>query len=262
MGRGSRENDINDRFTSSLIEEEFRRLTRELRGQRPTRDGDDEMSSSLKNTRKYANTGDIRQKLNNTIVVYDGTPVYCSNNGESSKIELFGLLLDGQNRSTYRKTIEYDDPKLSAQSPPIGYINVTADNAIYASRVPSRRFSIGLTRECLEFRSITGTAVNSPIRNWPYNSALDQTIRGVYKRPHIILDELYKPNSEKAWAQAFTRTLAFGFSKQYGLRLFHKNTAIAYYNPKDQKFHPIKNGMLLVDNILVKQGIKSYAPQR
>ena len=214
----------------------------------------------LKDTTKFASAADIRQKVNGTILTYDGVPCYCMNNGDSDKIEVLGLILDKKTgNSQFRKTIEYNDPLLSIQSPNIGYMNVDNRVAIYLSRVPSRRFTIGLTRECFEFKNILGNSVGSPFGNWPYSEELHKTISNNFESPLNILNRLYNPKLNTAWSQAFSRTLAFGYSEGHGLRVFHKNTPIAYYNPKDKIFCSIKPDAILVENILVKHGIKNYA---
>lgn len=211
----------------------------------------------LKNDVKFSTTADIRQKLNNSVVTYDGVPVYCQSTGESSKLTIYGLITkDGKH--SLKKEIEYDDDKFVPQSPPLGYINITPNLTYYASRIPARRFSIGLLRDSIEFRNITGQGVGLPF-TWPWSEELHNTIINKYPTPVSILERLYKKDAP-AWSQAFTRTLAFGYSTQNGLRVFHKNTPIAYYNPTKQKFCPLKDSQSLVENILVKHGIKFYAP--
>ena len=212
----------------------------------------------LKDTTKFATTADIRQKLHNSLVFYNGIPVYCTNNGESSSIKIYGLMLNESENSKFIKEIEYDDPKLNIQSPRIGYVNKTENTVVYLSRIPSRQFHIGLTYNTVEFRTIVGTKAEG-FKNWPFIPQLHDSMIDKYPNATNILNRLYKP-ANKTWSQAFTRTLAFGFSEQSGLKLFHKNTPIAYYNSKDSSFKSIREGSSLVENILIKHGLKSYAP--
>lgn len=213
---------------------------------------------TLKDTTKFATTADIRQKLHNSVVMYDGFPVYCTSNGDSSSIKVYGLILNTEGKSKFIKDIEYDDPKLSIQSPRIGYVNKGLDAVVYLSRIPSRQFHIGLTSNTLEIKTIVGTKADG-FRNWPFNPQLHDAMTGKYPAAIEILRRLHKP-AYKTWSQAFTSTLAFGFSEQSGLKVFHKNTPIAYYNSKESTFKSIREGSSLVENILTKHGLKSYAP--
>lgn len=212
---------------------------------------------ALKDTRKFASTADIRQKLNNSIIMYLDIPVVCTCTGESSKIRIRGLSLNKDGYSDFDKEVEYDDVNLIMQSPPLGYVNNSKTTAIYTSRIPLRQFHIGLTANCVEYRNITGSH-HPGLSDWPWSIDLKKTFTNDYPSPIEILDRLYKKGN-KAWSQAFSRTLAFGFSEENGLRLFHKNTPIAYYKPKENAFFPIKKESTLVENILMKHGIKNYA---
>lgn len=213
---------------------------------------------ALKDTKKFATTADIKQKINGTIIMYDNIPVYCQNSGDSTRIEVYGLLTDKSDNSIFRKTLEYDDDKFIYQSPRIGYVNKAPNNVVYVSRIPSRQFHLGLTHNILEYRTITGTKT-AGFAKWPFVKELHEAIINTYPTALEVLKRLHKVDNT-SWSQAFSRTLAFGFSEQNGLKLFHKNTPIAYFNPKKSCFESIREGSSLVENILIKHGIKAYAP--
>lgn len=207
----------------------------------------------MRNTNKFASESDIRQKLDSSIIFYDDKPYYLRASGETTVVSLYDLRTG---KSSLQ--VEYDDARFTYRSPQVGYVNIGAFACVFVNRVPSRMFKLGLTFNSLSYYSITGQSVKNPISNWPFQDNFADSLENRYPSPSTILNKLGK-SKDVAWSQAFSKTLAFGYSTQHGLRLFHKNTPIAYYNPKTSEFKALKEDNILVDRILTKHGIKQYA---
>jgi hypothetical protein len=82
---------------------------------------------------------DIRARLGDTVIRYDGRPYYCTVDGE--QIVLHDLI---SRQIIHRKTP--DDPGLDVSSLDLGYVNLEVPHraAVYLERLPSRRYRQGV----------------------------------------------------------------------------------------------------------------------
>ncbi len=204
---------------------------------------------------KFFSTNDIRQKIDVSVIRFNGKAYYARHNGESDQITLYRVETQKTEEKTPGKKISYDHPDLDFSSPPLGFMNYTPTNCMFLSRIPSRRFVSGLQGSALECTSLNGQPCNLPF-SFPWSDNLRKTIEDEYESAISILNRLKK--HESAWSQAFNRSLAFGYTKTNGLRLFHKHVPIAIYNENNKGFEPLKTSNFLVDSILQKNGIKYY----
>lgn len=99
---------------------------------------------------------DIRRRLHNSILFYNGVPVACRH-VEGEIVQLFEL------RSFYDRagttplaTIAYTDPKLDDSIPTLGYVNVPGRRAMLASRTTARVQRSGLPYECVLMDGVYG----------------------------------------------------------------------------------------------------------
>lgn len=207
----------------------------------------------MRNTSKFATESDIRQKLDSSIILFDDRPMYTRASGDTTKVSLYNLRTG---KDQY--VVEYDDARFNYRSPVVGYVNVGAFACVFINRIPYRMFKIGLTSNNLSYYSITGQPVKCPISNWPFQPFFADCLENIYPSADTILSKIGK-TKDMAWSQAFSRNLAFGYSTAHGLRIYHKNTPIAYYNTKTSEFKAIREDNILVDRILNKYGIKQYA---
>lgn len=204
---------------------------------------------------KFNSPADVRQKVDQTIIRYNGKAFYARHNGDSDKITLYKVEKGTPGENRKGKSLSFDDNSFDFSSPPLGFMNVNESSCIFLSRIPSRRFSSGLAAHSLEGTSLNGQRCNLPFE-FPWSDDLRKVIEDEYVPATTILRN-YK-DKETAWSQAFSRNLAFGFTKTNGLRLFHKHIPIAFYNPRNTGFQPTGSGNFLVDTILHKHGLKSY----
>jgi hypothetical protein len=207
---------------------------------------------------KFNTPADIRQKVDLSIIRYNGKAFYARHNGESNQITLYRVERKADSSADMvakAKKVAFNDSKIDYSSPPLGFMNNGMNSCIFLSRIPSRRFSSGLVGQALEGTSLNGQRCSLPFE-FPWSDELRRTIEGEYDSALMVLRS--HVNMKEAWSQAFARNLAFGFTKTNGLRLFHKHIPIAVYDERRGGFHPTKSDNFLVDSILHKNGIKSY----
>lgn len=204
---------------------------------------------------KFSSPIDIRQKVDQTVIRYNGKAFYARHNGESESITLYRVGPKDEDLSERAKKVSYNDPLLDFSSPPLGFMNTEHNTCVFLSRIPSRRFQSGLSMGALEGTTLNGSQCSVPI-NFPWSDELRCTIEDIYPTAREVLKK--NRNNTEPWSQAFSRILAFGFSKTNGLRLFHKHTTIALYE-KGTGFIPVRSVNFLVDTILHKHELKNYA---
>jgi hypothetical protein len=207
---------------------------------------------------KFSTPADVRQKIDLSIIRYNGKAYYARHNGESNLITLYRVEKKAATQEEIvakSKKVSYTDKNLDYSSPPLGFMNSNENMCIFLSRIPSRRFSSGLVNQSLEGTSLNGQKCSLPFE-FPWSDELRKTIEEEYDSALTILKA--HNQMKEAWSQAFARNLAFGFTKTNGLRLFHKHIPIAMYNEKHGGFQPTKSNNFIVDSILHNYGIKSY----
>lgn len=108
--------------------------------------------------------GDIRQMYEHTIVMHGNKPVYISRVGDRGEVRFTDLL-------SQKKEVE--EFSLKAFTPPaarrLGMIN-TCGSVVYASRVPIRRYKVGISFENLKVDSI---------RDIEYPEGKEQTVNRI-----------------------------------------------------------------------------------
>lgn len=106
---------------------------------------------------------DIHQQYNNTLFLYENSPVYCERMGgdrEKKEIVLFDL------RTQKRKAVPFTFAKIRPLDRRIGFVN-SDEHAVYLSRIPARRMQVGISKETLKASPIqtkNGGALDVVIR--------------------------------------------------------------------------------------------------
>lgn len=99
---------------------------------------------------RFVSAEDIRTKLHGSWVYYDGTPVWVKTGVSPSdylKISLFEIR-NGEYSEPL--VVKVTDPLLQMKDFPMGWFNSDrCQEAVYASRIPMRRYKQGLTEETL-----------------------------------------------------------------------------------------------------------------
>lgn len=106
---------------------------------------------------KYETLEEIKQRIQNSIVMYDGAPVYISDvtsgldevkDPQIARV-FFVELPYGANKQRQRKYLS--SKKFDLATPPLGYANLgDSKDVVYFSRAPVRQYQQGLTQQVLK----------------------------------------------------------------------------------------------------------------
>lgn len=174
---------------------------------------------------------DLQQKLNATVCMYDGKPVWVEAVGSSVVIS---DLPGGDNR----RTIKASDPKFDISTPPLGYCD--GDVVKYYSRIPIRRSVQGLSS-----RSLRGERL--PIR---FNADRDggTNDRTFFTRQFVdMMMGKYRPledtlkylrnkithHLDETLDAAVSRNIALQINKLGIIHVFYKQDLVGWIAPDD-----------------------------
>lgn len=120
----------------------------------------------------YTTELDIRRRLHESIIMYDGEPWYVA----SYKRELpyYNLILQCLKNSSTIKEIKCTDPKIDLRTPKLGYFKSSQDRWKYLTRIATRSFKQGLSLRNLAFKSSSSglRGVSSLVGDGMYNCIL------------------------------------------------------------------------------------------
>ena len=161
--------------------------------------------------KEYDNGSDVRMRLNNTIVFYEGKPYYCKTYEEGSPNWMMLILSSLEDKP---KTIEikHTDPKLDTSAPRLGYIN-WANSAYFLSRAPARLQSQGLRSDTI------WTKPRLVSSNYFTSSAMGNALLGKYPK----VSEAEKMLNTLSFSKvAIHRDFAIGWKDNLRIGLFYQ----------------------------------------
>lgn len=168
---------------------------------------------------KYFNREDMQRKLNETICLWDGEPVYVSTGHGSAgdQVDIFRFSERGLGDST---RIDHTDPRFVDRSLPLGFLN-RYQTCGYVSRVPYRRNIQPISSRQLQIEPDFGGG-------WFLSNEFANTIRGRYPS---YADSLAWVTNGAYQGSAFCRDACIAVRqgiKQPGL--YYKTRLIALWN--------------------------------
>lgn len=181
-------------------------------------------------TRRYDVPHDVEMRLNNSVLRYDGVPVFIKSIPNSLNVNLFDLSEEGKPIGK----ADSSDPRLDITSPPLGFGFGEKHNTLfYFSRIPWRQQKQGLCNDNVEFRSFyidrdrSGTVQSNINRGFttkwqPFKDAIE----GKYKSIPTIVAAI----RDGVIGLPFDRSFALvGLPKQKAIVIQCKNIHLGYY---------------------------------
>jgi hypothetical protein len=148
----------------------------------------------------FENYGDLRLRLKNSIIRYNGHPIFIMDALGTGEL-MYKTLEDLDRNPHYPGDLVHsDDPGIDIDPVPLGYVNLRGKDAQYFVRVPWRRYRHGLTPESMSIMTPVGQ-LEHPQYVKPEEAFswvdLSDTIRGRYPYFEDIL-EWFKHRNQPA----------------------------------------------------------------
>lgn len=196
---------------------------------------------------EYLSRDDARLRLNHTVCMYQGKPVYVRLDQEDfeSQYECRVLDLHKVNNGGGRgKKVDYRDDAFEAKNIELGYCQ-TGTNAVYLSRLPIRHNQQGLKQESVMCEP-------SSIGYDFYSEDMAHCIMGKHRSLKTALAML-NDGYEKI---PLSRTLAVGWLDRTKIALYYKEQVVALKEDTTSKFNIISSKTSsFVTRIIDKQGV-------
>ncbi len=170
---------------------------------------------------RYLNGDDVHRRLHNTIVRYQGQPVFCRQCEDSLYLDLRPL----RKTSFSIKEIHSSDEELDVSSPPLGYMN-TPTCSVYVQRVATRKQHQGFCTNVAQ-QYVEGE--------------LDDSLNSYFAGPHMadLIEDIYpkisacinKLKNHTVWSVAFHRKFSFNKIPYGPVNLNHMNRPIGWMHP-------------------------------
>jgi hypothetical protein len=188
----------------------------------------------MKDKSYFSNAGDIRQKLNGTVIQYKGEPYYATADGENENV--FLAPIDGKSEKSI--TTDPDDKHLDIASPPLGFTNYD-EACYYVGRVPHRRSVQGLSESNMHMHDISGNFIGFK-SGFFAAPRMRACILGEYPTFQSCLKRFLNANPGKELSAAFARQFALRKPKgTSNVVLHHKFMPIAEYDRASERFNLI-----------------------
>jgi hypothetical protein len=189
----------------------------------------------MKDKSFFANSHDLRQKLNGTVVQYKGEPVYIECDGQNDELYCTYIGRDDKNDDRHFK-VDPDDRHLDISSPPLGFANFE-QTCLYIGRIPSRRSVQGLSEISLSYLNLNGMEVTSRPRSFFASKRLYNCIKGIYTPYEKIIKRCLNTGDDIEYSQAFARQFALQKAPNtQSIFLFHRTQQIGEYDRKEGRF--------------------------
>ena len=197
-------------------------------------------------SRVYESLADLRMRLNGTVVLHKGDPVFVSVEDSTNWETVYlASLTSGKN---YR--VSYKE--LDTSSPQLGYMN-WKDNAYYVERISGRWQFQGLRQEGLTIRDLGRNAIG----NYLTSKSFASCILADHPTLKSALDDVL---NFRAIKRAFHRDLAVGRGAQGRINLYYKDTVIGNRVHDADKFSLIHSkGSSFIHNLLIEEKLVEIA---
>jgi len=170
------------------------------------------------------NLVDQRMMCQNALIFYRNRPVFVDRIVNEQEAFVFDL------KEQRQKKVKWDIDRAAPMARRLGMIN-TPYGAVYLTRMPVRKFSIGL-RDDEDNRNIAVAALNEAIYN-NRQAAITHVreLRGAGIRDAIM--GVY-PTLDEAWELSKSGNVT-AFDRQFAVdgnaRIYYKTTCVGYYDP-------------------------------
>lgn len=196
---------------------------------------------------EYLSRDDARLRLNHTVCLYEGKPVYVRLDNEEYDSACECRIWDlhkVNDRGGRGKKIDYRDKGFDAKNIELGYCQ-TGTTAVYLSRLPVRHNQQGLKQE-----SVMGEPSNIPYEF--YSEDMSHCIMGKH-RPLKTALAMLNDGYEKI---PISRTLAVGWLDRTKIALYYKEQIVALKEDTTSRFNMISSKTSsFVMRIIDKQGV-------
>lgn len=191
---------------------------------------------------RYDNNQDISQRLASSVLKYEDDFYYAS---LSDRVELALDLYPLRSRAQREKTVSANDEKLFHGAFPLGYVNSKDKTVQYLTRMPVRRYKVGITPEnttVLEFFKNNG---RPQFRRVPVDKSflVSPEARSTYLGQYPTFDEGMELVKSKEWDRiAVDRKMAIGFDDLEILKVSWFGTTVGIFS-KNKILVPEKYGV-------------------
>lgn len=173
---------------------------------------------------------DLRTMYTHSLVIYKNRPVFIREIENTFTFHVFDLTTQ---RNTVIKIAEYDELKAPARH--LGYVNC-GGSAMYMSRRPVRRYSVGLSKNSVNFSNPPGHAPQG----------MDQIRRVVELNAPEIVDTVFNryPTIDECWeglAAGVYKLVAFDrqFAMDHRGYIYYKADRVGKVNGKPKSVYDI-----------------------
>lgn len=145
----------------------------------------------------YFNRTDARMRINGTICMYDGTPMYVMTDGVEDDLSVSIMPPEDcfkHPKQQRRKTVKYTDDKFVYKSPGLGYV-FFGGSAYYVSRIPDRKQRQGLSYEVI-FVKKTPAALSIANDSILYSEAMTKSMIGSFPSLKEAIDLVISGEAE------------------------------------------------------------------
>lgn len=194
----------------------------------------------------YLNYQDAMMRLNDTICLYEGEPVYVVMSG-NDQTEAVIRFYDGTSRRS--KVINYTDDKFTYHPIRLGYMNI-GKNTFYLTRSPVRRQKQGLSQDNIVNQS--NTRISS---RWFPSKGLTHCIQGKYPS---LKDALKLLNDRKTKGVAVDRDIALKLADTSTITIYFKERTVGLFDLQKRSVSWSENEMTsIIFRILERKGLGS-----
>jgi hypothetical protein len=190
---------------------------------------------------RFFDASHVRQKLNHTICMYKGSPVYVDHVGGDT-IQVFPV---GGTPTPFN--IEYTDPEFDYSEIPLGYCTYR-NKAYYLAREPQRINSQGLTMRAI----LSEPVFDKNHQDLMFSKAFKDCILG----NHPTYERALAKIADSHESCAVSRTVALQRVARGTYMALHRGRAVAISENKGRSFHPMESqASSLIRKRLEKAGI-------
>lgn len=193
---------------------------------------------------RYMTAQDVQLRLNKTVVMYRGHPVYVGQGlmteytgADDLTLDVFDLI-----EQRWLPKVHSSDEELEVKAQYLGYFNLrdgrNIDTATYAARLPCRRQRQGLSQENCYIYNLNGNILNNRMDNihpsYLKMKSFGEMMMNEYPKFEECLKQL--KDHDRCKARAFGRKLLITEDEIGLIKLHYFTTAIGVWNPKRKQF--------------------------
>lgn len=195
----------------------------------------------------YLNQHDLDLRLDRTICMYDGVPVYVRTYGLRHNHPLIDIFkLNGQIYKAW-KTIDHKEDLFCDRATKLGYLNY-GDSAYYLERVPHRHQNQGL--RVTNLHTVPGLSRYG--NDWFVGKEMEQCILGKYPSYTTAIKSIESGTT----GVAIHRCLSISLIDSRSRGLFYKGRLVAMWDSAAEQWDYLKNpDISYIERIIRKLGV-------